>query len=99
MRTDTPGVSHSNIVHWDDVEEHDHEEGGIHSAWRYLGEAAGTVGGTTYGVAKGSQLVAVRVLNCAGEGDTAGVVAGIDWVTANAVKPAPSFGREPTIRI
>jgi subtilisin family serine protease len=49
---------------------------------------AGTVGGSTYGVAKGSQLVAVRVLNCAGEGDTAGVVAGIDWVTANAVKPA-----------
>ena len=31
-------MSHSNIVHWDDVEEHDHEEGGIHSAWRYLGE-------------------------------------------------------------
>jgi mannose-6-phosphate isomerase-like protein (cupin superfamily) len=37
-------VSHHNITHWDDVEEHDHEEGSIHSAWRYLGEAAGTVG-------------------------------------------------------
>ena len=49
---------------------------------------AGTVGGSTYGVAKGVQLVAVRVLNCAGEGTTAGVVAGIDWVTANAIKPA-----------
>src|SRR5512134_187646 len=43
-RTDTLGVSHPNIAHWDDVEEHDHEEGSIHSAWRYLGEAAGTVG-------------------------------------------------------
>jgi uncharacterized cupin superfamily protein len=41
---DTPGVGHPNIVHWDDVEEHDHEEGSIHSAWRYLGDAAGTVG-------------------------------------------------------
>ncbi|MEH1124664.1 S8 family peptidase [Micromonospora sp. CPCC 206061] len=49
---------------------------------------AGTVGGTSYGVAKGVQLVAVRVLNCSGEGTTAGVVAGVDWVTANAVKPA-----------
>jgi uncharacterized cupin superfamily protein len=37
-------VSHPNIAHWDDVEEHEHEEGSIHSAWRYLGEAAGTVG-------------------------------------------------------
>jgi subtilisin family serine protease len=49
---------------------------------------AGTVGGTSYGVAKGVQLVAVRVLNCQGSGTTAQVAAGIDWVTANAVKPA-----------
>jgi subtilisin family serine protease len=49
---------------------------------------AGTVGGTTYGVAKAVQLVAVRVLNCSGSGTTAGVVAGINWVTANAIKPA-----------
>ncbi|MBA2389307.1 MAG: S8 family peptidase [Geodermatophilaceae bacterium] len=49
---------------------------------------AGTVGGSQYGVAKGVQLVGVRVLNCAGSGTTAQVVAGIDWVTANAVKPA-----------
>ena len=49
---------------------------------------AGTVGGTTHGAAKGVSLVAVRVLDCAGSGTTAGVVAGIDWVTANHVKPA-----------
>jgi subtilisin family serine protease len=49
---------------------------------------AGTVGGTAYGVAKGVQLVGVRVLNCEGSGTTAQVVAGIEWVTANAVKPA-----------
>jgi subtilisin family serine protease len=48
----------------------------------------GTVGGATYGVAKEVSLVAVRVLDCAGSGTTAQVVAGIDWVTANAVKPA-----------
>lgn len=44
---------------------------------------AGTVGGTTYGVAKGVTLVAVRVLNCAGSGTISGVIAGIDWVTGN----------------
>ncbi|WP_245812199.1 S8 family peptidase [Actinophytocola xinjiangensis] len=49
---------------------------------------AGTIGGAEYGVAKGVQLVAVKVLNCAGSGSFAGVAAGIDWVTANAVKPA-----------
>ncbi|WP_030545547.1 S8 family peptidase [Streptomyces albus] len=49
---------------------------------------AGTVGGSTYGVAKGVQLRGVRVLNCSGSGTTAGVVAGFDWVRQNAVKPA-----------
>ncbi|MDN3296920.1 S8 family serine peptidase [Streptomyces ficellus] len=49
---------------------------------------AGTVGGRTYGVAKAAKLVAVRVLDCNGSGTTAGVIAGVDWVTANAVKPA-----------
>jgi subtilisin family serine protease len=42
---------------------------------------AGTIGGSTYGVAKDVQFVAVRVLNCQGSGSTSGVVAGIDWVT------------------
>ena len=42
---------------------------------------AGTVGGATYGVAKGVSLVAVRVLNCSGSGTTSGVIAGINWVT------------------
>jgi subtilisin family serine protease len=41
------------------------------------------VGGSTYGVAKGVALVAVRVLNCSGSGTNSGVIAGIDWVTAN----------------
>ncbi|MEO5883904.1 MAG: S8 family peptidase [Candidatus Limnocylindrales bacterium] len=43
---------------------------------------AGTVGGSTYGVAKGVDLVAVRVLDCAGSGLWSGVIAGIDFVTA-----------------
>lgn len=49
---------------------------------------AGTVGGTTYGVAKGVTLYAVKVLNSSGSGTTSGVIAGIDWVEYNHVKPA-----------
>jgi subtilisin family serine protease len=49
---------------------------------------AGTVGGAKYGVAKGIHLVAVKVLDCTGWGTWTGIVAGIDWVTRNAVKPA-----------
>jgi len=49
---------------------------------------AGTVGGTAHGVAKKVGLVGVRVLDCSGSGSYSGVIAGIDWVTANAAKPA-----------
>ncbi len=49
---------------------------------------AGTVGGTTWGVAKGVSLIPVRVLNCAGSGTVSGVIAGIDWVANNTARPA-----------
>jgi len=49
---------------------------------------AGTLGGTTYGVAKGVTLHPVRVLDCTGNGADSGVIAGIDWVTANHATPA-----------
>ena len=42
---------------------------------------AGTVGGTTHGVAKAVTLVAVRVASCTGFGDFAQLIAGVDWVT------------------
>ena len=49
---------------------------------------AGTIGGTKYGIAKQAQLVAVRVLDCTGSGSYANVISGINWVAANAIKPA-----------
>ncbi|EGX56153.1 putative secreted subtilisin-like serine protease [Streptomyces zinciresistens K42] len=49
---------------------------------------AATVGGSSYGVAKKAKIVGVRVLDNSGSGTTAQVVAGIDWVARNAVKPA-----------
>jgi subtilisin family serine protease len=49
---------------------------------------ATTVAGTTYGVAKKAKIVGVRVLNNSGSGTTAGVIAGIDWVTRNHSGPS-----------
>lgn len=49
---------------------------------------AGTVGSATYGIAKGVQLRAVRVLDCSGSGSNSGVIAGINWVAANRIAPA-----------
>ncbi|MDI6101225.1 S8 family peptidase [Actinoplanes sp. NEAU-A12] len=49
---------------------------------------AGTIGGSSYGVAKKVKLVAVRVLDCAGEGYVSEIIDGIDWVTRNADLPA-----------
>ncbi|MFD1151937.1 S8 family peptidase [Saccharothrix hoggarensis] len=49
---------------------------------------AGTIGSTTYGVAKGVKLVGVRVLDCQGTGQWSQIIGGVDWVARNAVKPA-----------
>ncbi|MCY1139818.1 S8 family serine peptidase [Actinoplanes sp. Pm04-4] len=49
---------------------------------------AGTIGGNYFGVAKKVKLVAVRVLDCQGSGALSQVIAGVNWVTAHAVKPA-----------
>ena len=49
---------------------------------------AGTIGGAKYGVAKDVKLVGVRVLDCTGSGSYSAIIAGVDWVTKNAVKPA-----------
>lgn len=49
---------------------------------------AGTLGGTTWGVAKGVAITPVRVLDCSASGAWSGVIAGIDWVAASTVRPA-----------
>jgi subtilisin family serine protease len=49
---------------------------------------AGTVGSSTYGVAKGVALRAVRVLDCNGSGTNSGVIAGMNWVRSNHVAKA-----------
>ncbi|MDS7967921.1 S8 family peptidase [Acinetobacter sp. V117_2] len=49
---------------------------------------AGTVGGTTYGVAKSVRLVPVRILGCDGSGASSNVIAGLDWILKNGSKPA-----------
>ena len=58
---------------------------------------ASVIGGNTVGVAKDVRLHSVKVLNCWEEGSYASVIAGVEWVTANHIKPAivnMSFGGE-----
>ena len=43
---------------------------------------------TVVGVAPGAPVTGVKVLGCSGSGSTSGVIKGIDWVTANAKRPA-----------
>jgi len=51
---------------------------------------AGTIGGSTYGVAKEASLIGVRVLNCQGSGTTAQIVAGIDWIIGDHAAGTPA---------
>jgi serine protease len=49
---------------------------------------AGTVAGNSYGVAKNTKVVGVRVLSCTGSGSNSGVISGINWVANNASGPS-----------
>ena len=51
---------------------------------------AGTIGGNVYGVAKQVRLVPVRTLDCTGQGAISGIVAGIDWITADHLTGQPA---------
>lgn len=68
-----------------DFVDHDQDPADGHGHGTFV---AGVVGGTAHGVAKQVRIVPVRVLNDSGSGTISTVIAGIDWVTRNAVKPA-----------
>jgi len=54
---------------------------------------AGTVGGSTFGIAKGARLVGVKVLSDSGSGSISGIISGIQWSTTNyRSRPANSHG-------
>lgn len=82
-------ISHNTFggraAHGRDTVDNDNDATDCHGHGTHV---AGTIGGSQYGLAKSVKLVGVRVLNCSGSGTTAGVVAGIEWVTTNAIKPA-----------
>lgn len=69
---------------WDFVD----NDGDADDCYGHGTHVAGVVGGARYGVAKDVSLVALRVLGCDGSGSYAGIIAAVDWVTANARRPA-----------
>ena len=51
---------------------------------------AGTIGSKTFGVAKKTSLIPVRVLDCAGSGYNSSVIAGLNWIAGNYVPGEPA---------
>ena len=49
---------------------------------------SGTIGGSTYGVAKSVMLRGVKVFQCSSTTSTSNIIAGVNWVTANRILPA-----------
>lgn len=49
---------------------------------------AGTIGSSTFGVAKNVRLFGVRVLGCSGSGAWSDVINGVNWVTWHRQQPA-----------
>jgi subtilisin family serine protease len=62
--------------------------GSLSDCYGHGTHVAGILGGSAYGVAKQVSLVEVRVLDCSGTGSDSDVIAGVNWVMANAVLPA-----------
>jgi subtilisin family serine protease len=56
--------------------------------WGHGTHVAGTIGGSTFGVAKNVRLFSVRVFGCSGNSSISTIIAGVDWVTANRILPA-----------
>ena len=51
---------------------------------------AGTIGGSTYGIAKAVSLIPIRVLSCSGSGSISGVIAGINWAISDHASGTPA---------
>nr|XP_054765918.1 aqualysin-1-like [Lytechinus pictus] len=74
-------------VAFDSIEEHQGPAYGIDCNGHGT-HCAGTIGGDLFGVAPGVKLYGVRVLDCEGNGNTANVLAGLEYVANSAKSPA-----------
>ena len=75
-------VRHVNMIGGSNTDCHGH---GTHVAGTIAARDNAT---DVVGVAPGAPITGVKVLDCTGSGTTSGVIKGIDWVTANAKRPA-----------
>ena len=62
--------------------------GGVNDCNGHGTHVAGTIGGTTYGIAKAVTIHPVRVFPCAGGSPWSTIIAGMNWVAGNYVAPA-----------
>ncbi len=64
--------------------------GGVEDCNGHGTHVSGIIGGSKFGVARGVTLIPVRVLDCSGSGSYSSVIAGLDWIAANAPAGAPA---------
>jgi PKD repeat protein len=81
------------LLGYDFIREHDAEltdptQGPGEDCHGHGTHVAGTVGGSTYGVAKDVALIAVRVFGCTGFGVRSLYIAAVDWITQDAEENA-----------
>ena len=62
--------------------------GGVNDCNGHGTHVAGTIGGTTYGIAKAVTIHPVRVFPCSGGSAWSTIIAGMNWVASNYVAPA-----------
>ena len=62
--------------------------GGVNDCNGHGTHVAGTLGGTTYGIAKAVTIHPVRVFGCSGGSPWSTIIAGMNWVAANHIAPA-----------
>eukprot|EP00873_Tetraselmis_striata_P003941 jgi/Tetstr1/424205/TSEL_014811.t1 len=86
-RSDAAGVEPSaqRAMHGHDFVDDDEDASDCNGHGTHV---ASTVAGLTVGVAKGANVVGVRVLDCVGDGKIRNVIAGLEWVVKNAERPA-----------
>ena len=62
--------------------------GGVNDCHGHGTHVSGTLGGTTYGIAKAVTIHPVRVFACTGSTTLSTILSGINWVAANRILPA-----------
>ena len=67
------------------------DTGSTNDCYGHGTHVAGTIAGTTFGIAKSATLIPVRVMNCLGTGSYTDIIDGLNWIIADHVATKPAI--------